>query len=176
MPNGESTRVILLEYIEGSTLAQLKDKYLSHSSPDHNRLLEESYTEWLEIAKELNKYVPALRGMSAIAERKVVHRDLKTRNIMITSTSPRQVVYIDFAYSVLRAAVGGILEMLKNGQKRVSWVGGCIRVETEFSSSLEVFFKLTRSVTLPDLDPHRVLPFVKKIHRKDKPAPPRTVQ
>ncbi|SJL15293.1 uncharacterized protein ARMOST_18786 [Armillaria ostoyae] len=71
MPNGESTRVILLEYIEDVTLDQLQDKYPSHESPQYKPLPDESYTEWLKI------YVPALRWMFAIAERGVVHRDLK---------------------------------------------------------------------------------------------------
>ncbi|KAK0226837.1 hypothetical protein EDD85DRAFT_1027340 [Armillaria nabsnona] len=56
MPNGETTRVILLEYIEGTTLAQLEDKYSSHASPQFKPVPEESYTEWPEIAKELVTY------------------------------------------------------------------------------------------------------------------------
>ncbi len=40
--------------------------------------------------------------MSTITDRGVVHCDLKAQNIMITFTSPRQVVYIDFAFSTLR--------------------------------------------------------------------------
>ncbi len=53
MPNGEFTCAILLEYIEGYTLAQLKDKYPSHASPQYHPFPKESYTEWLEFAKEL---------------------------------------------------------------------------------------------------------------------------
>ncbi len=49
MPNGESTYVILLEYIKGYTLAQLKDKYPSHASPQYHLFPKESYTEWLEL-------------------------------------------------------------------------------------------------------------------------------
>ncbi|PBK85863.1 hypothetical protein ARMGADRAFT_1087149 [Armillaria gallica] len=94
LPNRESTRVILLEYIEGITPDQLQDKYPIHS-PRYNPLLKESYTKWIEIAKE--HYVPAVRGICAIAERRLVHRDLKAQHIMITSMSPWQVVYIDFA-------------------------------------------------------------------------------
>ncbi len=47
MPNGESTCVILLEYIEGKgiTLDKLQDKYSIHGSPQYNSLLKESYTE-----------------------------------------------------------------------------------------------------------------------------------
>ncbi|PBK78977.1 hypothetical protein ARMGADRAFT_1172565 [Armillaria gallica] len=99
MLNGESTREILLEYTEGTTLAQLEDKYPSHASPQCKPAPEELYTEWPEIAKEF--YVPALRCISAIAECGVVHRDLKTQNITITSTTPWQVVCIDIAFSVL---------------------------------------------------------------------------
>ncbi len=46
--------------------------------------------------------------MSAITDHGVVHRDLKTQNILITSTSPRQVVYIDIAFSALRVPQHGI--------------------------------------------------------------------
>ncbi|KAK0226752.1 hypothetical protein EDD85DRAFT_795075 [Armillaria nabsnona] len=55
----------------------------------------EPYTKWIEIAKE--HYVPAVQGICAIAERKVVHRDLKAQHIMITSMSPWQVVHINSA-------------------------------------------------------------------------------
>ncbi len=53
MPNEESTCEILLEYIEGITLAQFKYKYLTYASPQYHYFPKESYTEWLEIAKEL---------------------------------------------------------------------------------------------------------------------------
>ena len=69
MLNEESTHVILLEYIEGSTLAQLKDKYSSHSSLEHNCLPEESYTKWLEIAKELISCQAGTRHIREIGEK-----------------------------------------------------------------------------------------------------------
>ncbi|KAG7439310.1 uncharacterized protein BT62DRAFT_1081663 [Guyanagaster necrorhizus] len=87
MPHGESTHVILMEYIKGTTLAQLQDKYPSHDTPRYNPLPQKSYSEWLDMAKEL--YISALRGM---------------RNMMIASTtSLKQVVYIDFAFAELNA-------------------------------------------------------------------------
>ncbi|KAK0226841.1 hypothetical protein EDD85DRAFT_958616 [Armillaria nabsnona] len=100
MLNGESMCEILLEYIEGTTHAQFKDKYPSHASPQFHTFPKESYTKWLEIAKVL--YIPALRGMSTITNHGVVHHDLKTQNIMIMPTSPWRVMYIDIAFSALR--------------------------------------------------------------------------
>ncbi|PBK58454.1 hypothetical protein ARMSODRAFT_1028249 [Armillaria solidipes] len=61
LPNGESARVILLEYIEGIALDQLQDKYPIHDSPRYNPLLKGSYTGWIEITKK--RYVPAVRGI-----------------------------------------------------------------------------------------------------------------
>ncbi|PBK62035.1 hypothetical protein ARMSODRAFT_981023 [Armillaria solidipes] len=43
----------------------------------------------------------ALRGISVIAERKVIHCDIEPGNIMVTSTVPKQVAYIDFGCAVL---------------------------------------------------------------------------
>ncbi len=57
MSNGESTHVILLEYTEWITLAQLQNKYLSHKFPQYKPLPDELYTEWLHIAKELISYL-----------------------------------------------------------------------------------------------------------------------
>ncbi|KAG7439435.1 uncharacterized protein BT62DRAFT_737111 [Guyanagaster necrorhizus] len=48
----ESTRVILMGYIEGTTLARLQDKCPSHDTPRYNPLPHKSYSEWLDIAKE----------------------------------------------------------------------------------------------------------------------------
>ncbi len=117
MPNGKSTRVIFLEYTEGVTLAESQNKYPSHEYPQYKPLPDESYAEWLHISKEvvsnlhfhpilfsnfLEESVPELQGMSTVAECRVVHRDLKTQNIVITSTSPQQVVNIDFVFSAFR--------------------------------------------------------------------------
>ncbi|PBK85917.1 hypothetical protein ARMGADRAFT_1086961 [Armillaria gallica] len=128
MPNGESMRVILLEYIEGIMLAQLEDKYPSHASPQGKPTPKESYTEWREIAKELR--VPALRDMSAIVECGVVHCNFKTQNITITSTTPRQVVYIDFAFSTLGVPQHPI-EVHKNSYRSVAPPPGCCRQHTK---------------------------------------------
>ncbi|PBK80353.1 hypothetical protein ARMGADRAFT_1092253 [Armillaria gallica] len=135
MPNGESTHVILLEYIEGTMPVQLEDKYPSHASPQYKPAPKDSYTEWLEIAKELmshfifypgfdfsdpEQYVPALRA----------HRNLKTQNITITSMTPRQVVYIDIRFSVLSVPQHQI-DVHRNRYQSVALPTDCCRQHTK---------------------------------------------
>ncbi|KAK0436705.1 hypothetical protein EV421DRAFT_1907764 [Armillaria borealis] len=98
LPNGEPTRVNLLEYIEGQTLAELHDTYPAHRTTP---LEPKQYRELLKKLKHL--YVPAMQGIHEINDRRVVLRDLKPENIMITPSASNQVVFIDFGHAFLNA-------------------------------------------------------------------------
>ncbi|SJL11085.1 uncharacterized protein ARMOST_14488 [Armillaria ostoyae] len=98
LPNGEPTRVNLLEYIEGQTLAELHDTYPAHRTTP---LEPKQYCELLKKLKYL--YVPAMQGIHEINDRRVVLRDLKPENIMITPSASNQVVFIDFGHAFLNA-------------------------------------------------------------------------
>ncbi|PBK80785.1 hypothetical protein ARMGADRAFT_1091940 [Armillaria gallica] len=98
LPNGEPTRVNLLEYIEGQTLAELHDMYPAHRTEP---LEPRQYRELLKRLKHL--YVPAMQGIHEINDRRVVLCDLEPENIMITPSASNQ-EFVDSYPNPLRMA------------------------------------------------------------------------
>ncbi|KAK0442492.1 uncharacterized protein EV420DRAFT_1768813 [Desarmillaria tabescens] len=94
------TRTIILEYIEGTTLADIGEKYNPQDPLDNESLSPTVYSDWLQRMKEL--YVPILNGIKEINARQVLIPDTRQENIIITSTEPKRAVFIDFGQALLR--------------------------------------------------------------------------
>ncbi|KAK0457145.1 uncharacterized protein EV420DRAFT_1551753 [Desarmillaria tabescens] len=122
LPNGESTRVNVLEYIDGMTLAQLHDMYPTHMTTP---LKPKLHHELLEKLKEL--YVPAMQGISEINARHIVLCDLEPENIMIApEPSLNQVVFIDFGHAFINTPKE-VVDSYRNSLKLATCIIGCCR-------------------------------------------------
>ncbi|KAK0432911.1 uncharacterized protein EV420DRAFT_598451 [Desarmillaria tabescens] len=120
LPNGESTRVNVLEYIDGMTLAQLHDMYPTHMTTP---LKPKLHHELLEKLKEL--YFPAMQGIFEIGARHIVLCDLNPENIMI-GPSLNQVVFIDFGHAFINTPKE-VVDSYRNSLKLATCVIGCCR-------------------------------------------------
>ncbi len=113
LPHGEPIRVNLLEYIEGTTLAQLHVMYPAHRTAplkpkQHHELLKkirrfnENFSEhslFYCLSNNNLQYVPARYIRNQCSSGHSV--DLKPENTIITPSSSNQVVVIDFARAFL---------------------------------------------------------------------------
>ncbi|KAK0442499.1 uncharacterized protein EV420DRAFT_1578291 [Desarmillaria tabescens] len=100
MLNGKSTRAIILEYIEGTTLADIHEKYNPHGPLESEVLTSTVDNDWLQRMKEL--YIPILKGIKEINTRQVVIPDTRPENIIVTSTEPKRAIFVDFGQALLR--------------------------------------------------------------------------
>ncbi|KAG7447884.1 uncharacterized protein BT62DRAFT_919064 [Guyanagaster necrorhizus] len=110
MPNCESTHAIILEYIEGKTLADIHDVYSPHHPLEVEKgpLPQKIYCDYLKTIKGV--YAPILKGMKDINARQVILIDIIPENIIITSTMLKRAVFMDFGQAMLRAPPNVVAE------------------------------------------------------------------